>query len=295
MLKMKKLASALTVLGLAIGTAPAGAFWDLVGGGIGGTTMWSPFDGRFRLKEGGDSTMEYITTVDGDELLLQMELEGFVFNDANTVDPVADDTPIGDFAFSIRYFGAQRTVLNDGQTQVTVPNTGFGVGELIYTLDTRQGTVDGEEQGDVIVFATPVNCTDLVGGNVECADNFFEWTGVTDGTIFPAFTDEDFDPGTGTQIPSNLVALLTGGIPSTCTSINDSTRNGYNPEFNEFECNPIQGSRSLDEYRSLLERFPAAINVDAAFVPAPGIVVLLGIGLAGMGAARRRVKAPDVT
>jgi hypothetical protein len=155
MLRIKKLAGALTALGLVISTAPAGAFWSFGGGGIGGDNMWSPLDPRFEVIEG---SMDFIETevlesegnfsrVRGN-VEITMQLRGLAYNTEGrqALNLVNDGTEFGIFNFSMTYTNAVLiTDVLEGRTEYDLDvrfdngNDGFvgsGTGVLEYVTKT---------------------------------------------------------------------------------------------------------------------------------------------------------------
>jgi hypothetical protein len=314
MAKLKRLAGALIAFGLAIGASSASAFplynffGDGTSGALGGDNMYNPFDGRFFLQSGSMDFLPDTPLVPGTNatgtLEITMQLEGQVYNSAarGAQNVVPDGTVLGDFEFVMTYDNAELTVFTFGDPFVSLDvfefNGGAGTGTLTYTNDTLDnlpegdGSVDGEQEGDIIVFRTP-DCSSLTG--ISCPSNFFEWSANANSSAFattPVGTDGSVDPVTifydtvalGSTIPTGFLSLFHAGQPCTSGTPND-------PQSTDFFCNPTPTNFATSglpgTYSGYVSSRAAGIAVDAA-IPEPAISALLGIGLAGIGFARRR-------
>ncbi len=276
--KLKSTALA-AAMGLAIGASPVHAFpfWNFGGGGtsgaFGGDNQYTPYDGRYFLKEGGLNEMEFqVTSGAGTNfqegsLVIRMELEGRAYNfpdvgtqGENLSQFVVDNSyiPLGDFTFTMNYEGA--FFASDGDDFVlAVPNSffgGSGEGTLVYdtdiVFDDADISVDGEAEGDVVYFATP-NCALLASEsnssqdlNTFCAGSFFEWQGPLDGSASDGYSPiagifTSFDEVLGLLIPTDQVALFHAGLP--CTPDGEDPPAGTTEAENAFFCNP--GNSSL--------------------------------------------------
>jgi hypothetical protein len=327
MTRKRKLGAAVTALGLAIAASPASAipFWPINGGGDsgagGGDGKYSPYDGRYFLKN-GQGQMEFFPntpltpgTTTG-RLQIDMLLEGQAFNsrELGAQNPVDPGTVLGDFDFSMTYTGAVLDVSPDF-VRLFVPSSGSGLGTLTYTTDTLEpqpngdGSVDGEQEGDVIVFSTP-DCAALAFGDLSCSTNFFQWSGPIDGTsIGFSPTDEIVIDNVviatgieelplGERISTDVFSMFNAGLPCTdnadpffCDPIPDNF-----PTFDPIEETGglIIGDTRYDTYAQFVATHPAGIAIEARIaIPEPTMVTLLGIGLAGLSFARRRGKAPN--
>jgi hypothetical protein len=176
MARIKKLAGALTALGLAIGTSSASAFplWNFGGGGgLGGDNQYTPYDGRYLVIPGDTSYMEYFDEGETEsglsELFISMELEGRAYNFPTTSSGAplpefadfvitdesgSDYVPLGEFAFEFTFFNPVLNVFpgddpNDTFVDLIVPSvveletnngpievSNFGQGTLTYVNDT---------------------------------------------------------------------------------------------------------------------------------------------------------------
>jgi hypothetical protein len=305
-----KLMGMVTALGLALGAAPASALplWSFsfpggTSGSLGADNQYNPYDGRYFLQSG---QMEFVpdtplvpgTSATG-TLQITMQLEGQVYNSTarGAQNPVPDGTVLGNFEFVMTYDNAELNIFTFGDPFVSLDvypfNGGSGTGTLTYVNDTLAGSVDGEQEGDVIVFRTP----DCSVAGISCPFSFFEWSAnatSSDTATTPIDAVGEIEPVTfyydqlaplGSTIPSGYLSLFHGGLPCTASEPND-------PNSTSISCNPVRSNFQSDEdYVNFVTGHLAGIAADARItVPEPTISALLGVGLAGIGFARRRAR-----
>jgi hypothetical protein len=174
-----------------------------------------------------------------------------------------------------------------------------GTGTLFYRDDALPDlSVDGEQPGDVIELRTP-DCN-LPG--VDCPSTFFSWdegegilkslTGNTGIDPVPTFFDE---LALGDPINNGLLSLFHGGQP--CPAEPDTNLEQFYCDPDSIELFQAAGLGDTPEDFAAYQNARAfGIGVEATIVaqaPEPAIGALLGIGLAGVGFARRRGKGRD--